>query len=237
VFDIKFTHFDKLKQLYCKTVPITFSNDEDLFNSCVWALLQRYKTLFGIERFEGQGLQASLPEAVFELLIKHFDIGQEVFASPLNCYFSNYCSAFIDTDWMFGSCGTFFDFLPVSGSFEANPPFVEEVMEAMADHIELILTSSNKPLSFAVFVPDWIDPPANALVKMSASKFLRAERVIKEEHYYICGGQHLPSDNTRYYKAIHGTHIYFLQNDEGYITWPPTQEKLDDIVTAMVTNS
>lgn len=34
-----------------------------------------------------------------------------------------YCSAFWDTDRWFGSCGSFLDFHPTSGSFEVNPPF------------------------------------------------------------------------------------------------------------------
>lgn len=29
------------------------------------------------------------------------------------------------------------NFKPVSGSFEANPPFSEELMEAMVDHFEV----------------------------------------------------------------------------------------------------
>ena len=31
------------------------------------------------------------------------------------------------------------DFHPVSGSFEANPPFNEELMDAMVDHFEVIV--------------------------------------------------------------------------------------------------
>ena len=29
------------------------------------------------------------------------------------------------------------DFSPITGSFEANPPFSEELMEAMVDHFEV----------------------------------------------------------------------------------------------------
>ena len=44
-----------------------------------------------------------------------------------------------------------FDFHPISGSFEANPPFCEELMEAMVDHFEV-----NKP-SFYYIV--WVLKP------------------------------------------------------------------------------
>lgn len=30
------------------------------------------------------------------------------------------------------------DFHPISGSFEANPPFSEELMDAMVDHFEVL---------------------------------------------------------------------------------------------------
>ena len=45
--------------------------------------------------------------------------------------FNRFCSAFKDTDSPFGSVGTFLDFKPTTGNFEANPPFVPELMEAM----------------------------------------------------------------------------------------------------------
>ena len=34
-------------------------------------------------------------------------------------------------------CSPLLDFSPVTGSFEANPPFCEELMEAMVDHFEV----------------------------------------------------------------------------------------------------
>ena len=49
--------------------------------------------------------QAALPLTVLECLQKHFGVTFELFASPLNCYFRQYCSAFPDTDGYFGSRG------------------------------------------------------------------------------------------------------------------------------------
>ena len=54
---------------------------------------------------EGSGLQGSLPVSVFQALKKHFGVTMECFASPLNCYFRQFCSAFADTDGYFGSRG------------------------------------------------------------------------------------------------------------------------------------
>jgi hypothetical protein len=68
------------------------------------------------------------------------------------------------------SCRPLLQFYPVSGSFEANPPFSEELMEAMVNHFEALLSSTDSPLSFIVFIPDWRDPPTPALVRMEKSK-------------------------------------------------------------------
>ena len=47
----------------------------------------------------------------------------------------------------------FLDFYPTSGSFEANPPFSDELMAATVDHMEALLGETAEPLSFIVFIP------------------------------------------------------------------------------------
>lgn len=63
----------------------------------------------------------------------------ECFASPLNCRYDRFCSAFADVDFPFGSIGSFFHFSPTDGSFEANPPFVPDVILAAVRHAEALL--------------------------------------------------------------------------------------------------
>lgn len=46
----------------------------------------------------------------------------------------------------------FLDFKPVSGSFQVNPPYVEELIEATLHHIDRLLTDSQEPLRFADFL-------------------------------------------------------------------------------------
>lgn len=94
-------------------------------------------------------------------------MGFELFASPLNASTQLYCSAHPDVDPLFGSCGDFFQFTPWRGSFEANPPFVEELLVAMVRRIELSLCRSPEPLSFAVIVPKWDDAEGVKLLKSS----------------------------------------------------------------------
>ena len=70
--------------------------------SCMFACVQ---VMFGSGANEGSGLQGALPVSVFEALNRHFGVSFECFASPLNCYFKQFSSAFPDIDGYFGSRG------------------------------------------------------------------------------------------------------------------------------------
>ena len=80
---------------------------------------------------------------VMESIQRNFGVNFECFASPFNCYFRQYCSAFGDTDGYFGSMGSFFGFQPITGSFEMNPPFSEELIDAAITHAEDLLGRLN----------------------------------------------------------------------------------------------
>ncbi|KAJ4454357.1 putative phosphorylated CTD-interacting factor 1 [Paratrimastix pyriformis] len=163
-----------------------------LFPGRLYSLVRRYATLMGPQPFEGAGFHAAASEAVFQALRRDFGVTAECFASPLNCYFPQFCSCFADTDAPFGSLGSFFDFCPATGSFEAGPPYTEESMDRMADRLEVLLGATAQPLSFVVFVPDWEDPPCRALLVMGKSRFLREHLAVSAaEHTYISGAQHL----------------------------------------------
>lgn len=74
------------------------------FLSRVWCLLRRYAAWVGAGG-EAQLTQMALPVPVLECLHRCFGVTFECFASPLDCYFRQYCSAFADTDSYFGSRG------------------------------------------------------------------------------------------------------------------------------------
>ncbi|XP_073809092.1 mRNA (2'-O-methyladenosine-N(6)-)-methyltransferase isoform X2 [Danio rerio] len=224
-------HFNKLELLYrysCIDDPRF-----EKFLSRVWCLIKRYQVMFGSGVNEGSGLQGSLPVPVFEALNKQFGVTFECFASPLNCYFKQFCSAFPDIDGFFGSRGYVNLFSPASGSFEANPPFCEELMDAMVTHFEDLLGRSSEPLSFIIFVPEWRDPPTPALTRMEASRFRRHQMTVPAfEHEYRSGSQHICKREEIYYKAIHGTAVIFLQNNAGFAKWEPTTERIQELLAA-----
>lgn len=220
-------HFEKLKSLFCL---------RENFSQCLFCILCRYQTYFrnNTQINEGYGMQAALPPRVFEYLYKEFEVTHEGFASPFNCYFTNYCSAFGDLDFAFKSNGSFFDFEPETGSFECNPPFTEEVIQRMAQRIEYLLEKSKAPLSFVVFIPEWLDPPTPGLVRMENSRFLRGQfNVERGNHKYVSGAQYVNESEQNFYDAVHNTRVFFLQNETGFIKWKPCEEKIKNLRESM----
>ena len=161
----------------------------------------------------------------------------ECFASPLNVTLHEfYCSAFPDTDAPFSSQGCFFslhlrrDLSPASdqpsaqtllqrgGSFEANPPFLEELMLAMYLYMKYLLDHCHASLTaFVIFVPTWEDTPA--IEAMNACRYLRGKfRFEKHAHSYRAGFQHLPDkEQTRI--PYSSTFVFVLQNESAAKKW------------------
>lgn len=134
--------------------------------------------------------QAAVTERGFDAMRTNLGVQFECFASPLNCHFAWHCSAFPDTDNAFGSLGSFFDFHPTTGSFEANPPYIPEILTSMAEHMSTLLGASDAPLSFVVVVPVWTDCAYwKALV---ASAFNTRDHLIwtADAHGFCDGAQH-----------------------------------------------
>merc|ERR1712187_778795 len=122
-----------------------------------------------------EAFKAAVHGEVFDVLHDDFGCAAECFASPLNCRWGQYCSAAPDVDRPFGSLGTFFEFEPTRGSFEANPPFDAEAVTAMAAHMQALLDAADcagSPLCFVVIIPRW---PEEACWKaLRGSQYCRA---------------------------------------------------------------
>jgi phosphorylated CTD-interacting factor 1 len=225
-FEINIVHYNKLHCLY----NLHNEPNEDSFKDRLYVLLRRYQTFFGPSELEGGNFHAALPEGGFDLLRRNMQVCQEVFASPFNCYFKHFCSAFPDTDVFFGSRGSFFDFEPVEGSFECGPPYTIEVMDRCAEHCIKLLESSDRPLSFVVFVPEWTDTRYGRIMHPDNCKFCVGHFLAdKDHHRYVTGLQHLAVNsinktNHRYWTLPFPTHVYFLQNEAGRSKWPVTKD-------------
>lgn len=236
VFRLHIVRYFELKHMF----QIQIHNmrfTEEKFAKSLWLVLRRYQTYFGLNPGEGMGMQGAIPRDVFQELKQSFGVSFECFASPLNCCFTQYCSAFHDTDMAFGSHGSFFDFYPTHGSFEVNPPFCEELMDYMLRHMEILLQNNVEPLSFIVIAPDWNTPPSRSVEEIWKSRFQRLVLILSpEEHSYLPGGQHasekskrMMSDRSDLYKPVHNSCITFLQNDAGFEKWGPTDDRINNL--------
>ena len=90
------------------------SGDDDRFHDALFCLLSRYEAL------KGAGYQCALPAAAFASLRGALGPTLECFASPLNCHYERFCSAFGALEAPFGSLGSFFELDPREGSFEVR---------------------------------------------------------------------------------------------------------------------
>eukprot|EP00939_MAST-03C_sp_MAST-3C-sp1_P000626 g626.t1 len=210
------------------TTTTDSANDGEEFRKRLFLVLLRYNSLRG-GGVHGGGMQAAAPEAVFDVLRRRFDAAFECFASPLNCRYGLYCSAFEDVDAPFGSIGSFWRFRPLSGSFQANPPFDVQIIRRVADHIDGILRVADQKraaLSFVVMVPTWRD--SVGWTNMHKSPFLRSHLLLdRRGHGYCEGLQHRRP--TRYRIAPHDTSVFFLQSTKGFRRWRPTEDALSEL--------
>ena len=228
-------HYAKLRTLFLRhsglhTSPSTETLSDEVerqFHASLFVLLARYHGI------QGHGYQAACGEKVFEAFAHHFGVKMECFGSPLNSFFSRFCSAFPDTDWCFGAVDNFFHFLPPSGHFEVNPPFIPAVMLAAVEHISLLLEraeSQRNSLGFVIVLPGWLDDPAILLLEASIWKRVKYS-ISKEEHGFCDGAQHQRMD--RFRESPFDTFIYVLQTSQGMESYPSTPEAELDIRKAM----
>ena len=223
-FDISYKYHKKLNKLYLHSS----SQNINLFNCRVFNLLCRYNTLYS------PGYQAMLPEQVFDLLNEKLFVKHEIFASPANCTLRCYTSAYPDTDYHFGSQGNFFEnyvsLFRRGGSYELNPPFIEEHMLLMTLILIYFLDVCSNPLSFIVIIPSWTDSLVYKLLSSSKHNVIPEKEVRLDRlcHYYRNGGNYESTDDS-IKNASNNSSIFILQNSLGKDVYPVTDGLLADI--------
>eukprot|EP01038_Epipyxis_sp_PR26KG_P014659 gene14659-19694_t len=239
-FTISEQHLLKILTLYRLHTDDSASFDNPLFLRRLFCVIARYETLSG----NSDGYQMAFPNNGFQWLRDKLAVTVECFASPLNCWNQRFCSVARDTDRFFGSLGNFFLFeghtgklgfdnfgLELGGSFEANPPFVESIMNQMAYRIEYLLnTFSNAPFSFVVIVPAWVD--CEGVILMSSTKYGRPHQgfrlvLEKKQHNYRPGMQHRTAHDEQ--PSNVDTLVFFIQNDLGAEKWPVTLNDTEEL--------
>jgi hypothetical protein len=182
---------------------------------------------------QGAGLQAGVPGKIMDVLLERLDCRMECFASPLNCRYQNYASAFPDVDGCFGSVGNFFQLdFSEGGCYQANPPFCEGLIAQMNDTIRKWLhttTTTSRPLMFVVFVPAWKE--SVAYQQLLENGFLTKHLLLEQgKHWYTEGTQHRRKGSFRV--ASFDTSIFFYQNDAAKSKWTIDDSLLEQLKEA-----
>ena len=214
----------KLRALHGRLAfPKSARGDERRFLNDAFCVLARYAAAQGAHHKAGT-MQASAPSAVFDVLKETFGVEAELCASPVNCRFRNFGSAFLDVDRHFGSFGSAFYFKPVTGSFQANPPFDSAFIGRLVKRFETLLRDTNEPLSFVLIVPYW--PEEACWKNLTSSPFKRTPllRLKSNKHGYVAGSSATRVKRTT--PASFTTDVVFLQNEAGAFKWPVTAETL-----------
>lgn len=122
---------------------------DKMMNSCL-----RY---ISITPYIGQ--QLAMPQEHYDLLYEKYNVRHEGFASPFNSKLiekkdCTYCSLFYDTDKYLNSLGSFFDVKlnELEGNWVINPPFVEDIINKMADHVLKYI-----PKAIYIMISNWQD--------------------------------------------------------------------------------
>jgi len=237
-FRISIPHFKKLQILFDRNNSDStgLMQHRDSFYRALFSILCRYDML------EGGGLQSALNGHVFDVLLKCFNCDTECFASPFNCRYERFFSAFPDTDMTFGSLGSFFEYdfqaLSQGGCFQANPPFANDFILAMYTRMELLLGNKSviAPFMFIIFIPAWIE--STGWQTISKSSLLTKSVLLSQKddpHYYCEGTQHRRLKE-RYRLASFDTSIFFLQNDAAKMKWPVTDTCINELKDAFASN-
>ena len=218
--EINTSFYNSLSESYLRNPD----NVINLMNSRIFNLTCRYQTLVG------SGYHAGIPEDTFYVLTKYLKVSHEIFSSPFNHILDNYTSAYPDTDQYFGSKGNFFniypDLLSKGGSFEANPPFLEEYMCTFA-LIIINYLSKDIALSFFVIFPAWTDTVLYNIFMTSRYNVLPGKYISFErhKHYYRDGAGYLKRDNILR-KSNNKSLVFILQNIKGSEKYPVIDEFL-----------
>lgn len=143
--------------------PITLTLNREIYRKLEEkhsVLEDIYQCVLFYNQLQGKGLQWALPPRLFSYLERKLQCTTEVFASPINHYYSRYYSLF-EVDKSFGSLGSFFD-APnsefESGCFQVNPPFIDSIFTKTTQRILSLLQeakAAERELTFVYVMPLW----------------------------------------------------------------------------------
>lgn len=144
-----------------------FTGDLKKIDNYIWTIIYRYQLLGSNNNQLGV-----LPKVLYKMK-NDFNLNFECFASAINSTFDSYCSIYYDVEKYFGSCGSFFNITPISGTYSFNPPYQTEIMDKGISKILINLYNAeinNKDLTFIITIPIWDNIGINIMKEIYSEK-------------------------------------------------------------------
>jgi hypothetical protein len=217
--------FDKMNKNY--------TGPKNKFDEILWCIIFRYQ-LLGSNNHQ----LAVLPN-IMDKMFFDYNLNFECFASVINNTFSNFCSIYWDLEKHFGSIGSFFNIIPIKGTYGFNPPFQKDIIEIGIHKIFNFLDTTNEQLTFIITIPIW-DSYGKNIMKLQFNNELEKQNIdygdfliIKEikDSKYFKKIRMVPKEKFTYIdhnfelyknKTIQNTYVIILSNSSMNF------EKLDD---------
>ena len=167
-----------------------YNGPDDKLDMYIWIIIYRYQLL------GSNNNQLGVLPNILERMNKDFGLSFECFASAINSTSNNYCSIYYDVEKYFGSCGSFFNLIPNSGTFGFNPPYQKEVMDNGITRILFYLdeaNNNNKELTFIITIPIWDKlgkkimkysyPEKNRIPKIEYDDFTSINKIFNSKYF------------------------------------------------------
>lgn len=177
-----------------------------------------------------RGQQWNIPRPVYDLMVNKYGVVVEGFGSPINSQIIainpnlKFCSLFLDTDYQFGSLGSFFDQKFDNVKVMANPPFIENLMNDMARFLTRTFNDATNLMCVCV-VPAWLD--AEYYQELSAHPYLKASiELPPRAHYYVNS-----SENDARISASFASRVFVLSKGFPDLDYNELQREIRAIYT------
>ena len=136
----------------CHKLMKNYSGKNQYADDYIWIILFRYQLL------GSNNHQLGVKPDIMKKMNENYNLNYECFASSINCTFEHYCSIYFDIERYFGSFGSFFNLIPIKGTFGLNPPYQKEIIEMALSkalgHLEDSFKNENE-LTFIITIPIW----------------------------------------------------------------------------------
>ena len=129
-----------------------YTGEKDKLDFYVWCILYRYQLL------GSNNNQLAVLPRIMDNLKNDFGLCFECFASVINSHFKNHNSLYYDIEKHFGSYGSFFNMIPIEGTFGFNPPYQLDIIDNGVNRLVSFLSkakATKNKLTFIITIPIW----------------------------------------------------------------------------------